>query len=164
MAPFHSFFLLSLALESAMKPLQSFFTRGGIMVRWALLRSTVSTRLKSLLFSLDSHAALGLFAASSVALLTHKLTVILLHRPLGRQFIIYWPFLFGLDLAVLTFLHHALAVPKRAWRVFGTLLCLFIIFCSATFVSLFLEANTSTNWGRSVEVCNAYECADLDSF
>ena len=107
-------------------------------------------------FSLESSVAVGLFSASSVALFTHKCVVILLHRPLGGlQLMVFWPFLFGLDLATLLLLHYALASRSRVLRFVGAITCLVIISFSATFVSVFLETNAPANWGRSVEVTPA---------
>jgi len=139
-----------------MKRFQSLFTRSSLLHRWTILLSSVSSLFQRLLFSLESHTALGLFTASSVALLAHKSTIILLHRPLGFEFLLFWPFLFGFDLATLLVQYHGLASSNKVWRLAGYIIGVVIISCSATFVSLFLETNTAANWGRSVEVSNPF--------
>ena len=147
-----------------MKPLHSLLTLNEMLYRWKLLHLSISNNLQTFLFSLESYVALGLFATSTAALVTHKFTVILLHRPLGFLFLFYWPFLFGFDLTTLLLLHHALKSASQVWRLLASIFCVVIVFCSATFVSLFLEANTPTNWGRSIEVRHPQECPDLDYF
>ena len=140
-----------------MRPLQSLFTRSVPWHRWITLFSSFSSLFQRLLFSLDSYTALGLFTTSSVALLVHKSTVILLHRPLGFELILFWPFLFGFDLATLLVLYHALTSSSKVWRLVGYINCVVIISCSATFVSVFLETNGAANWGRSVEAPTSRE-------
>ena len=154
-----SFFsFLSLAVvtfatrTTAMKPLYSLFTPSILLHQSKILLSLLFSTVQTFLFSLPSYVALGLFSASVVALLTHKLTIILLHRPLGWNFIILWPFLFGLDLTTLVVLHHALASCSRVVRILGMIIGVVIISCSATFVSIVLETNAPANWGRSIEV------------
>ena len=107
----------------------------------------------SFLFSLDSLLALGILTASAIALFAHKVTIILLHGPLSTFGVIFFsPFLFVFDLITLIFLYRGLASPNRAWQILAGFLGLVITSCSATFVSLYIEANAEVNWGRSVEV------------
>jgi hypothetical protein len=105
------------------------------------------------LFSLDSLLALGVLTASATALFAHKITIILLHGPLSTFGVIFFsPFLFVFDFITLIFLYRGLASPNRAWQILAGFLGLVITSCSATFVSLYIEANAEVNWGRSVEV------------
>src|SRR5947207_3182773 len=65
--------------------------------------------LRSYLFSLGP-VALTLFTASVVALITQKITLISLHRPLPIfGAIIYGPFCFLFDIITLFLLHHGLS-------------------------------------------------------
>ena len=141
--------------QCVMKPFQSLVSRSALFHQWRILFSFFLSLLRRLLFSLESYTALGLFTASSVALLVHKFTLILSHRPLGFAFIFLWPFMFGFDLGTLILLYHMLSSGNKIWRLFGYIVCLIIISCSGAFVSLFLETNTPANWGRSVEVYNS---------
>jgi hypothetical protein len=107
----------------------------------------------SFLFSLDSVLALGVLTTSAIALLAHKITIILLHGPLSTFGVIFFsPFLFVFDLITLILLYRGLVSPNRAWQILAGFLGVVITSCSATFVSLYIEANAEVNWGRSVEV------------
>ena len=113
----------------------------------------LSFQIRSYLFSLDNLFALGLLTSSIVALFAHKVTIILLHRPLPALGVIFLgPFLFVFDLISLALVYLGLASPQRAWQILAGFISIVIISCSATFVSLYLEANAELNWGRSVEV------------
>lgn len=148
-----------------MKPPHSLFTHSLILHCFKLLSSCFTKISLFMWFSLQSHATLGLYSAASVALLTHKCTVILLHQPLGSEIILFGPFLFAFDLSTLLLIHYAMA-SGRFWWLVGSILCLVIVFCSATFVSIALETSASANWGRSVEVStrNCREFSDSDTF
>ena len=124
-------------------PIMSFRrTRGGVF-----------SYIDTFLFSLNSVIAQGIFTACAIALMVHKITVMLLYAPFPIfQIILYGPFLFSFDFLTLVFLHRALASGNRGWQILAGLVCLVIISCSASFVSLYLEANAEINWGRSVEV------------
>jgi hypothetical protein len=119
-------------------------------------RSTSGRVLKHLhtyLFSIKSLLALYLFNAATIALLTHKAANISLHGPLPTiQLILFGPFLFCFDFVTLLFLHRGLASRSPAIQAISGFVSIVIISCSATFVSLYLEANAEVNWGRSVEV------------
>lgn|SRR5271155_1769446 len=147
-----------------MKPLHSPFMCYAPVHRCKVLLSSISGLIRTFAFSLESSVALGLFSASSVALFTHKCTLILLHRPLGPESMIFWPFLFGFDLTTLLLVHHALGSCSRSLRIVGIITCCVIISFSATFVSVFLETNAPANWGRTVEVLTAEEYAESDPF
>jgi hypothetical protein len=108
---------------------------------------------QSYLFCLDNLLALGLFTSSVVALIIHKIIVILLHGPLPFFGLIFLgPFLFVFDLVTLVLLRQGLGSAQRGWQILAGLIGTLIISCSATFVSFYLEANAEVNWGRSVEV------------
>jgi hypothetical protein len=110
--------------------------------------------VQSYLFSLDSVTGLGIFTASIAALIAHKVTIILLHGPLSTLgVIVLGPFVFVFDLITLLLLHRGLSSSNRAWQILAGFIGIVITSCSATFVSLYLEANAEVNWGRSVEVC-----------
>src|SRR5579859_1771787 len=126
--------------------------------------STESIYIPAFLFSLDLFA-LGLFAAASIALIAHKVTIILLHGPLPTlSVIILAPFLFVFDFITLLLLHRVLASRYRARQIIGGFISLVIISCSATFVSSYLEANAELNWGRSLEVPRCSGRADIQVF
>jgi hypothetical protein len=109
--------------------------------------------VQSFLFSLKSTVALGIFAASIVALLSHKVIILLLHGPLSTLGTIFFgPFVFVFDIITLLLLYRGLGSANLAWQIFAGIVGLVITSCSATFVSLYLEANAEVNWGRSVEV------------
>jgi hypothetical protein len=119
--------------------------------------------MQSFLFSLDSVLALGVLTASIIALLAHKITIILLHGPLSTiGVIIFGPFLFVFDLITVILLYRGLASPNRAWQILAGFIGVVITSCSATFVSLYIEANAEVNWGRSVEVQLSLLLSDLD--
>jgi hypothetical protein len=115
-------------------------------------RTTVGF-VKDFLYSLGNIFALGLFGSSSIALVVHKVTIILLHRPLSAILIILFsPFLFGFDFLTLFLIHRGLSCRHRISQLAGTVLCFSIICCSATFVSFYIETGATLNWGRSLEV------------
>jgi hypothetical protein len=104
-------------------------------------------------FSLDSVVLLGLFTAAAVALIVHKLLIIVLHGPLPTLGLIAaGPFLFVFDLVFLLFLHHGLSSTTRAIRIISSFVAIFIMSSSAMFVSYYLQANAEVQWGRGVEV------------
>jgi len=114
---------------------------------------SLTFHIQSFLFCLDNPLAVGILASSIVALVAHKITIILLHGPLSTlSLILLGPYLFVFDLITLLLLHRGLASRQRAWQILAGFIGLIIISCSATFVSLYLEANAELNWGRSVEV------------
>ena len=114
---------------------------------------SVAIYLQGFLFLLNSIVSLGIFTASAMALIAHKITIILLHRPLPTIGLIFFgPFLFAFDIISLMLLHRGLASAVRAWNILARLLCVLITCCSAAFVSLYLETNTPLNWGQTVEV------------
>ena len=107
----------------------------------------------SYLFCLDNVFALGFLTCSIIALLAHKITIILLHGPLSTLSVIFFgPFLFVFDIITILLQHRGLASVNRSWQILAGFIGIVIISCSATFVSLYLEANAEVNWGRSVEV------------
>jgi hypothetical protein len=115
--------------------------------------------IQSFLFCLESTVALGIFTASIVALVSHKFIILLLHGPLSILGTIFFsPFVFVFDIITLLLLHRGLASASRAWQIFSGIVGLVITSCSATFVSLYLEANAEVNWGRSVEVSFSRSC------
>lgn len=115
--------------------------------------SQIGYQFQSYMFSLDSILSLGLFTASVVALVVHKFLIITLHGPLPIVGLLAaGPFLFVFDLITLLFLHQGLASTIRALRLFSSFVALFIMSCSATFVSYYQQANAEVQWGRSVEV------------
>jgi hypothetical protein len=130
----------------------SFFTGISPGFRRKALRGLFAS-IQAFLFSIDNSYALGIFTASAVALFAHKTAVILLHRPLPTiTLIICAPFLFTFDFITLLLLHRGLRSPKQAWQILAGSVCLVIVSCSSSFVSLYLESNTELNWGRTVEV------------
>ena len=105
------------------------------------------------LFSSNNIPALGLMTSSIIALITHKIIIIRMHTPLSVFGIIFLgPFLFVFDLITLVLLHRALGSKKPTIETCGWCIGLVIIICSASFVSLYVEANAEINWGRSIEV------------
>lgn len=129
-------------------------------------RRPLPTRLfatiRQFLFSFDRAISLGLFTASAIALIAHKVTIILLHRPIPIiGLIIHGPFVFVFDIIVLILLHRGFTSKARAWNVLAGLLGVLIACCSATFVSLYLETNSELNWGRTVEVPRNQGSADM---
>jgi hypothetical protein len=65
------------------------------------------------------------------------------------------PFLFVFDLITLLFLHQGLSSTIRSIRMFSSFVALFIMSCSATFVSYYQQANAEVQWGRAVEVLSS---------
>ena len=134
----------------------SFNYQGQNGLRRTRRRSTSGRVLKHLhlyLFSIKSLPSFYLFNAATIALLTHKFATICLHGPLPlAQLVIFGPFLFCFDFVTLLFLHRGLASRSPAVQAISAFICIVIVSCSATFVSLYLEANAEVNWGRSVEV------------
>jgi len=129
------------------------------------LASVIPFYIQTFLFSLDNTFALGLFAASSNALIAHKVTVILLHEPLRTvSIILFAPFLFVFDIITLIILHRVLASKYRVLQIFAGILCIAIISCSATFVASYIETNAAINWGRSLEVQRYSGQADVQVF
>lgn len=121
------------------------------------------SHVHSFLFSLDSVLALGVLTVSIIALLAHKITIILLHGPLPTLgVIVFGPFLFVFDLITLILLYRGLSSPNRAWQILAGFIGVVITSCSATFVSLYIEANAEVNWGRSVEVSTLSFTSDVD--
>ena len=105
------------------------------------------------LFCVDNIFALGILTCSIIALLAHKITIILLHGPLSTLGVIFFgPFFFVFDLITIMLQYRGLASVNRAWQILAGFIGVVITSCSATFVSLYLEANAEVNWGRSVEV------------
>jgi len=116
------------------------------------LTRRILSRFRSLLFSFNSSIALGIWAASAAALVAHKCTIILLHRPLPTfSLLCLAPFLFVFDIIVLWLLHQGLASANKIWSIFAGVVCIVIICCSASFLSLYLEGNAELAWGRIVE-------------
>jgi hypothetical protein len=103
--------------------------------------------------ALDGVAS-GFFVAAAVALITHKCTLITLHRPLPVIGVVcFAPLIFIFDILTLIVLHEGLSttssLPVRiASMVVSTLIASF----SATFLSLYLEAKAELDWGRALEV------------
>jgi len=137
----------------------------GRQPSWATfvyLASLVPFYFQTFFFSLQNTFALGLFAASSNALMAHKVTMILLHEPLRTiSIILFSPFLFVFDIITLIILHRLLASKHRVVQIFAGILCVVIISCSATFVASYLETNAEVNWGRSLEVQRYSGRADI---
>jgi hypothetical protein len=105
------------------------------------------------LHSLDNLFALGLFNSAVAALISHKIMIIRLHSPLPiLGLIITGPCLFVFDFITLMIIHKGLASSKRLCNILAGLGSVFIILCSATFASLYIEGNVELNWARSVEV------------
>jgi len=114
------------------------------------------------LFSLDSVPALGLFTAAAAALFSHKVVVILLHRPLSTcGLVLASPFLFTFDLTTLILLHRGLSSSKAAWRVLAGVTSILIAICSAAFASLYFQGNAELQWAQSVEVTSCFAGADV---
>ena len=125
-------------------------TTGG---RFRRPKSFIAKHVHSYLFSINSLSSLFLFNTATVALISQKITTIVLHGPLPTaQAIFFGPFLFCYDLATLIFLHRGFASRSQALQAMSAFISVIIISCSSTFVSLYLEANAEVNWGRSVEV------------
>jgi hypothetical protein len=116
-------------------------------------KSHIGRYVQAYVFSLDSVILLGLFTAAAVALIVHKLLIIVLHDPPSTLGLIAaGPFLFVFDLVSLLFLHHGLSSTTRAIRIISSFVAIFIMSCSAMFVSYYLQANAEVQWGRGVEV------------
>lgn len=113
----------------------------------------LSTYFTSLLLSFNSIIALGIWTATVVALFAHKCTIIHLHGPLPTlSLICFAPFLFVFDIITVLLLHRGLASATKICPTLAGVVCILIICCSATFMSLYLEANAEVTWGRIVEV------------
>jgi uncharacterized BrkB/YihY/UPF0761 family membrane protein len=118
-----------------------------------LTRKILSNYFTSLLLSFDSIIALGIWSASIVALFVHKSTIIQLHGPLPTlSLICFAPFLFVFDFITVLLLYRGLTSANKIWKIPTGFVGVVIMCCSATFLSLYLEANAEVNWGRSVEV------------
>lgn len=104
-------------------------------------------------FALDG-VALGFFVAAAVALITHKCTLIALHGPLPVLGVVFFaPVIFILDLLTLLILHEGLSTTSSLpWRIASMVVSTVIVSCSATFVSLYLEAKAELDWERALEV------------
>jgi hypothetical protein len=112
--------------------------------------------IHTFIFSFKSIFALGFFTASATALIAHKFTIILLHYPLPiLQLIFYGPFLSAFDIITLIFLRLGLISSILPCQFLTLLFSILIITCSATFVSLYVEATAELNWGRSIEVLSS---------
>ena len=98
--------------------------------------------------------ALGFFVAAAVALITHKCTLIALHQPLPVLWVIcFAPVIFMLDALTLIILHEGLSTTSSLpWRISSMVVSTVIASCSATFVSLYLEAKAELDWERALEV------------
>jgi hypothetical protein len=108
---------------------------------------------RSILFSFDSSLLLGIWTASVAALFAHKCAIILLHTPLPTfSLICFAPFLFVFDIIVVLLLHRGLVSASRSRSIFAGFVCLVIICCSASFLSLYLEGKAELSWGVIVEV------------
>lgn len=109
--------------------------------------------LDALFFSVEGSVPFGLFVSSSVALLAHKITVILLYLPLGvLDVILRLPFLFAFDLITLIVLHRALRSARKFFRIIGAVVCGLIISCSSMFISLSWETDAAVNRPGNAEV------------
>lgn len=104
-------------------------------------------------FALEG-VALGFFVAAAVALITHKCTLVALHRPLpGVGVICFAPFVFIFDTLTLVLLHEGLArTSSLPWRILAGAVGLVIVSSSATFVSLYMEAKAELDWEQALEV------------
>ena len=102
---------------------------------------------------------MGFFVAAAVALVTHKCTLIALHRPLPVVGVLCLaPFIFIFDALALIVLHKGLSTTSSLpWRILAMMVSVVIISCSATFVSLYLEAKAELDWERALEV-NPIRC------
>jgi hypothetical protein len=118
-----------------------------------ILRIPRYLRSYSCLF--DDGFTLGLFTSAAVALFSHKIIFIFLHRPLSTWGLVFgWPFLFVFDVITLILLYYAFTSTRIAWRITGSIVAVLIISLSAMFASLYFEAN---NWGRSVAVQSKFD-------
>jgi hypothetical protein len=109
--------------------------------------------VRSYSYLFDNGFVLGLFTSAAVALFSHKILVIILHRPWSTWGLVFaGPFLFVFDVITLILLYYALASMRIAWRITGSIVAVLIVSLSAMFASLYFEANAEINWGRSVAV------------
>ena len=119
--------------------------------------------LRRYLFLFDNVFTLGLFTSATVALLFHKIMMLELHRPLSIWGVIFGgPFLFVFDFVTMVVLYHGLASTRIAWRIEASIVTILIIFLSATFASLYFEANAELNWNRSFQVFIKYDTANYE--
>jgi hypothetical protein len=114
------------------------------------------------LYSLDSLPVLGLFNGGVVALISHKVMIILLHRPVSTwRLMLVWPCLFEFDVITLALLHRGLSSRKKGYKWGSVAVVILIMFLSSVFASLYFEANVQLYWERSIQVISiqnpAYE-------
>jgi hypothetical protein len=125
--------------------------------RFSGLRCALKFYVQRYLFSIESLFALGLFNSAVVALVSHKIMMIWLHRPLPAWgLLLTGPCLFVFDLITLMMLHWGLTSTKAAYKSVSGIIAVMIMLCSATFASLYIEGNAELNWERSVEVIFHY--------
>lgn len=123
------------------------------------LRILKHLRSYPLLF--DNGLTLGLFTSATVALFSHKIIILLLHRPLPFFGLLFaWPFLFVFDFITVVILYHGLASRRVAWQITAGVASVLIISLSATFASLYFEANAELNWSRSTVVLINFDLAN----
>jgi hypothetical protein len=116
------------------------------------LRRSLLTKIRLILFSLDVFP-LGFFSGASVALVVHRMAVIRPHLPLPVVAVVFLgPFLFAFDLLIVIWLHVGLRSPHRGWQIFSEVVCVAIMLCSASLVSLSYEDNAELSWARRGEV------------
>jgi hypothetical protein len=116
------------------------------------LRRSLLTKIRVILFSLDVFP-LGFFSGASVALFAHRMAIIRPHLPLPLVGVVFLgPFLFAFDLLTIILLYLGLRSLHRGWQIFSEVVCVVIMLCSASLVSLSFEDNAELSWARRMEV------------
>lgn len=122
-----------------------------------LRRSNPNSRLQRWLHNyincLDTPLSLGVYTTAAVALITQKLFLISLHRPLPTvRLILLSPLLFASDFISLLFLCRGMTSITTSVKIVSFLIAISMTLCSTTFVSYYYVAYAEINWGRAVEV------------
>src|SRR5277367_1720610 len=114
------------------------------------------------LYSFDNIFALGLFTSTITALISHKIMIILLHKPLSASGVILTaPCLFLFDLITLLLLYWGFASRLTIIKLLAALISILVVICSAAFASMYIQGNVELNWTRSVEVSYPYSLANV---
>src|SRR5271170_675530 len=127
--------------------------------RWGLNHAILTTIrvMHTYLYSFDNVFALGLFTCTIAALISHKITLILLHQPLSASgLILTAPCLFLFDLITLMLLHWGFVSRFTIIKLFTALVSILGVICSTAFASMYVQGNVELNWTRSVEVSHPY--------
>ena len=113
------------------------------------------------LYSLDKLLFLGLFNSGVVALISHKVMIILLHSPVSTWgLILTWPCLFEFDVITLALLHRGLSSRKKGYKWGSAAVVILVMFLSSVFASFYLEANVELYWERSIQVTSVQKFAN----